>query len=69
MVGIGLACAEIGRLNRSRDSHISETVVELFYRLPLTGWLSLNPDLQWISQPGGADDTTFVAGVRIATVF
>jgi porin len=69
MVGIGLACAKIGRLKLSRDSHMSETVVELFYRLPLTGWLSLNPDLQWISQPGGADDTIFVAGLRIATVF
>ena len=69
MVGIGLAYAEIGRSERSHDRHEAETVVELFYRLPVTGWMSLNPDLQWVHRPGGTDDTALVAGLRVATTF
>lgn len=69
MVGIGLAYAEIGRSERSHDRHEAETVVELFYRLPVTGWMSLNPDLQWVHRPGGIDGTALVAGLRVATTF
>lgn len=69
MLGIAVAYAEIGRPERSHDAHESETVLEFFYRLPITGWMSLNPDLQWVHRPGGANDTAFVAGLRVATVF
>jgi porin len=32
-----------------------ETGVELYYRVELTPWLALTPDLQWIHDPGGSD--------------
>jgi len=44
-------------------------VVELFYKIPVLGWMTLNPDIQWIHRPGGTDHTAFAAGLRVATVF
>jgi len=69
VVGLGVAHAEIGELERQDGYADSETVIELFYRLPVTGWMTLNPDFQWVLRPGGADGTAFVAGLRVATVF
>ncbi len=69
MIGLGVAFAEIGRPERKLHSHPSETVIELFYRLPVAGWMFLNPDLQWIHRPGGVEETEFVAGLRVATSF
>ncbi len=31
----------------------SETAVEFFYKAQLTGWLAVQPDLQYITNPGG----------------
>ena len=69
LVGLGVAWAEIGDLGRVADDCGSETVVELFYKLALTPWMTLIPDLQWVDRPSGLDGTTFVAGLRVATVF
>ena len=69
VVGLAVATAEIGGLERPTADCPAETVVELFYKAPLTGWLTLNPDLQWVRRPGGSDGTAFVAGLRFATVF
>jgi len=69
MIGLGVAYAEIGRSGRKLHGHPTETVIELFYRLPVAGWMFLNPDLQWIHRPGGSDETEFVAGLRVGTSF
>jgi porin len=69
MVGLGLAYAALGRLEHELPDCPSETVIELFYRAPITGWLSLNPDIQLVRRPGGSSGTAVVAGLRIATVF
>jgi porin len=68
-VGIGVAHAEIGELERGEGIGGSETVIEAFYKLPVTSWMTLHPDFQWISRPGGTDGTAFVAGLRVWTVF
>lgn len=69
VAGIGVAYADIGRLERGHDHTTAETIVELFYKVPVTGWMTLNPDIQWVHRPGGTDGTAFVAGLRVATVF
>jgi porin len=69
IVGLGVAHAEIGELERRDGFADSETVIEFFYRLPVLGWMTLNPDIQWVHRPGGTDGNTFVAGLRVATVF
>ena len=69
IAGIGVAHAEVGELERGAGLGGSETVVELFYKVSVLGWMTLNPDLQWIHRPGGVDTTAFAAGLRVATVF
>lgn len=69
LVGIGVAYADLGRLELASPDCTSETVIELFYAAPILGWLTLKPDLQWIHRPGGLDGSAFVAGLRVATSF
>lgn len=69
IVGIGVARAKIGQVERLHENSTAETVVEFFYKLPITPWMTLNPDIQWVHRPSGVDGTAFVAGLRVATVF
>jgi porin len=65
-VGIGISYARIGARARRFDSDVaffdsvtfhprrsSETVLELTYQAPVTPWLTLQPDFQYIFNPGG----------------
>ena len=49
----------------------SELSIEAFYRLALTPWFELKPDLQLILDPGGdeAVDNTLAATVRLVVRF
>lgn len=49
----------------------AETVLELFYRLQVTGSVSVKPDIQFVFTPGGdpAVDDAVVAGVRVEIAF
>jgi len=48
----------------------SETVFEIFYRLQVTPWFAVKPDIQYISDPGGSsNDNAFTGGVRIEMSF
>lgn len=47
-----------------------ETVLEVYYQLELTPWLTLTPDLQWILRPGGEQGAdAFVVGLRLQVAF
>lgn len=47
-----------------------ETVIELFYKLQATGWMSIKPDIQYITNPGGAgNDDALAVGLRWDVVF
>ena len=45
----------------------NQTVYELYYKIKLTPWCYLTPDLQFIHNPGGADHRSdaLIAGLRI----
>jgi carbohydrate-selective porin OprB len=43
--------------------------VELFYKAHLTPWLSLQPDLQVVLNPGGKYDDAVTAGLRFEADF
>jgi carbohydrate-selective porin OprB len=68
-MGVGVAFAEIGDIERVASDTTSESVVEFFYSLPITPWMTLIPDIQWVNRPSGLDGSAFVAGLRVATVF
>ena len=47
----------------SRTDH--ETVLESYYKIQLTPWFSISPDVQWIFRSGDrADRDAFVGGFR-----
>lgn len=41
-----------------------ETAIELFHKIQLTPYVTLQPDLQFIAHPGGTERDAFVAGLR-----
>ena len=55
---LGLAIATNGDKYRQKQQNSgtpvdgNETTIELSYRAPLLPWLSLQPDIQWIKNPG-----------------
>jgi len=54
--------------NARRDH---ETIIELSYSVPVTPWLTLQPDVQYILHPAGdrTAENALVAGVRVAMSF
>jgi porin len=55
-------------INESADR---ETVYEAYYKLYVTPWLIITPDVQMITNPGGDKDDrdAFIAGVRLRVIF
>lgn len=76
-VGIGIGYAQLS--NGARNSLAAdgsnptgaEMVIELTYQAHLTRWLVIQPDLQYIINPGGATDLSnaFVVGGRASVTF
>ena len=46
-----------------------ETAIELFYKAQLSPWMMLQPDLQFIANPGGDGRDAFVFGLRMELLF
>ena len=83
ILGIGAVYARVSRdirdaerldarVNGTVYSGLSdhETVLEAFYAIQLTKWWTVQPDFQWIFNPGAAGRTdAVVVGVRTSIVF
>jgi porin len=69
VLGVGVAHARFSDRLRRLDDRTHETVVELFYKAQVTSWLSLQPDLQLIVNPGGEGRNTLAAGLRFTVEF
>lgn len=61
-MGIGVAAAFLGppsKRSLRRDGlqpHAAEVIVEATYRTHITPWLRLQPDMQYVINPGATDD-------------
>jgi porin len=66
----GLA-AYVGAFSRDLPGQSVETVLELTHTMPLTPWLTLQPDIQYIINPSGRSSTNnaLVIGVQIMIQF
>jgi porin len=69
VLGLGVAHARFSDRVKRLDGRTHETAVELFYRAQLTPWLSLQPDLQFIANPGGQEKDALALGLRFAVDF
>jgi porin len=63
-LGLGVANVRFGRQTFDRDGLDYETVVEVFYKAQLTEFIVVQPDVQYIANPGGAGRDSIFAGVR-----
>ena len=77
-LGLGIAYAAFSGQSRRLDQDAAafdpsgfhpvrnqETVLELTYQYQATGWLAIQPDIQWISHPGGGIPDPFNPGRRV----
>lgn len=72
-LGLSIASAGAGQdVRRAADMagtpmHSRETTIELTYRAPLTDWLTIQPDLQYVMHPGfdRSLDDALVIGLRV----
>jgi len=66
-VGQGILADEYERVHPRADR---ETVYELYYSIYVSPWLTVSPDLQFITNTGGddGDPDTFVAGLRFRLI-
>ncbi len=75
MFGLGLASARFSDHYRAAEGiggteiGPSETAVELFYKALVGKSLSLQPDLQYIANPGGQYKDAFLPGLRFEAIF
>lgn len=67
--GLGVHHVSLSSQVQSLEERYSETAVETFYKLQLTDFMSIKPDLQYIVNPGGAGRDAFVAGARLEIAF
>ena len=69
VLGVGVAHIRFSDRVEQLDGRTHETAVELFYKAHLTPWLSLQPDLQVVLNPGGKYDDAVTAGLRFEADF
>jgi porin len=69
VLGVGVAHARFSDRVKELDGRTHETAVEVFYRAQLTPWLSLQPDLQFIANPGGQEEDALTVGLRFGIDF
>lgn len=72
-IGVGINFAAFsnrgGELSTGRVGRKGESVLEVFYKIALTPWLSVQPDFQWINKPYYAEKSTIVFGARTNITF
>jgi porin len=64
-VGVGACSYTVAGLLGGRPGRSTESFVEAFYKLRLTAFASVQPDVQWFHHPGGDGANALVAGVRL----
>lgn len=65
ILGFGSAIADL----TSRFSRRNETAIEGFYKIQITPWFAIQPDMQYIFNPGGENKDAFIIGVRTMVNF
>jgi len=70
ILGFGTGIAGFSnRLKPIDGRYGQETVLECFYRIKITPWMYIQPDLQYIMNPGGLQQNSFAFAMRTFMVF
>ncbi|MCA9103942.1 MAG: carbohydrate porin [Pirellulaceae bacterium] len=68
LLGCGLAHTKFSNILERDSDQTYESAIELFYRAQLRPWAAIQPDLQFISNPGGNLRDSLTAGLRFEVV-
>ena len=68
VLGAGFTDVIFGQPTFDRDGTTYENAIEVFYRLRVTPHIAIQPDMQFICNPGGSGDDAFVIGSRLEMV-
>lgn len=69
-VASGFFAPRLGDVGADYGNRIgSETVLEAFYRVQISPWFYLQPDVQFIMNPGGMYDNSVAVGLRSVITF
>lgn len=65
VMGLAVAHGAVSSYVTAVDNRTAETTIEMFYRFQLMPWLSVQPDMQLVHNPGGNEGKdAFVLGAR-----
>lgn len=68
-IGIAYGHHQFDKTLHKTENRTAEHVIELFYKIKLTEFLYIQPDLQYIIKPGGNEKNAFAVGLRSCIVF
>lgn len=69
-IGSGNFASRLNGINYDNGGRVgSETVIEAFYRLKINNWFYIQPDIQFIMNPGGIYQNSVAAGIRSIITF
>ena len=68
-VGLAFGWHQFDKALHNLEHRTSEKVVELFYKIKITEFLYIQPDIQYIIKPGGTDKNALVFGIRSTITF
>ena len=69
LLGLGMANAIFGAQQQAVGGQSFETAVELFYKCYVNDYMTIQPDVQFIANPGGLYRDALVPGMRFEVVF
>lgn len=70
ILGLGTAIAGFSNRLKSVDGRYGqETSIECFYRIKLTPWMYIQPDIQYIMNPNGLYNNSFAFAMRTFITF
>jgi porin len=69
ITGIGISWVRLSDDPVAGFLHSNETVIETFYKIQATPWLSIKPDLQYIMNPAGRSRDCLAATIRLMIKF
>ena len=68
-IGIAFGWHQFNKDLHRLENRTAEKVIELFYKIKLTEFLYIQPDIQYIIKPGGNEKNAFAIGLRTCIVF
>ena len=68
-IGLAFGWHQFNRQLHTTENKTAEKVIELFYKIKLTEFLYIQPDIQYILKPGGNEKNAFAIGLRSCITF